>query len=165
MTLIELLVAMAVTTIVMVGLTGVLYDVTASYQGWATRLDDATVGGALAAAIQEDSTRYVICAKVDQAPSLEFCVPGTGTRTVAYTVAREGATWSIFRQELPGGKTIRMARGVPQMPTFKTECIPGAGTVSGHIHVHNYRSAAPGEQAFSVYYHAPNPKEVDGCPR
>jgi len=169
MTLVELLVAMAVMSFVLVGVTGALYDVSRYYQGWATRLEDATTGSALAASIQEDSGRYLVCQHIDHAPSLEFCIPGTGTETVAYTVTRSGSTYSVYRQELPGGKVILMARGVPTRPVFSADCFTRTqtgtdmGTASGHVHIYNYRTDDRSPESFSVYYHAPIPSQ-GSCP-
>jgi hypothetical protein len=172
MTLVELLVGMAVTAVVLVGLTGILYDVTSYYQGWADRLGDASTGGALAAALQRDSERSIVChttgAHVQQ---LGFCIAGTPTVTALYTIQSGGATFSIYRQEQPpAGPTILMARGnvltvggAPQQPSFWSECIPGPGTISGHIHVYDFRSDARSDQSFSVYYHTPMPAS-GGCP-
>jgi hypothetical protein len=161
MTLVELLVAMAVTTMVLTAVTGVLYNVTSTYEGWSTRLDDASTGSTLAAALQRDSERYVVCHTVgNRVSQLTFCVPGTTTEVVTYTVRPDGGTFSILRQDLPGGKTILMARGVRTQAALWNECIPGDGTVSGHIHVYDYRrdtrSPDPrSTESFSVYYHAP----------
>jgi hypothetical protein len=165
MTLVELLVAMAVTAVVLVGLTGLLYDVTRYYEGWAARVDDASTGSALAAALQQDSQRDVPChTTAAHLPQISFCVPGTYTATAVYTVTTDATTYSIFRQAQPAGGTILMARGttavvqgVPSPPVFWSECIIGPGTMSGHVHVYNFRLDSRSTQSFSVYYHAPMP--------
>lgn len=165
MTLVELLVAMAIMSVVLVALSGVLYDVTRYYQGWSDRIADASTGGALATAIQGDSNRWVPCRDFDHETEMDFCVPGASDRTAAYTVSRDGATYSIFRQDLSdgsGGKKVLLARGVPRQPSFWTECHPAPGTVWGHIHVYSYRTTG-GTENFSVYYHAPRPYRGTAC--
>jgi len=156
MTLVELLVAMAVTSLVLVGLTGILYDVTRFYQGWSDRLDDASTGSAVAAALQRDSEHSIPCHTTDDhVQVLTFCIPGTSTVTATYTIRADGATWSVVRQGAPGGITVLLARSVPRQPSFWSQCIPGPGTISGHIHVYNFRTDPRSSESFSVYYHAP----------
>jgi hypothetical protein len=159
MTLVELLVAMAVTTIVLSGLGGVLYDVSGRYQGWADQVSRASTGMAIAAAIQADSHRYVVCQPTNRGPELDFCLPDTGTRVVTYVVSGSGAPYSIVRTQLPAGPSVLVASQLPQPPSFWDECIqlPGSGTVSGHIHIYNFRVDPRSDQSFSVYYHAPLP--------
>ncbi len=161
MTLVELLVGMAVTSIVLVGLTGALFNVTKFSEIWQGRLDDASTGAALAAALQQDSARSVTCSATNaRLSTIRFCVPGTGTGpgtgtvTATYTRRLDGGTWSILRTAT--GQTILMARGVQSQPEFWIDCLVDAGTVSGHVHVYNYRRTG-GSESFSVYYQAPLP--------
>lgn len=162
MTLVELLVAMAITTVVLVGVTGVLFNVTSRYEKWTDRISDASQGSALAAAIQADSHRYVVCHSTDHVPNLDLCVPNTSTPAVTYTVDSSGPPYAILRTQ--NGKSVLMARGFHGQPVFWSECRldSGAGTVSGHIHVYGYREIHGSAQNFSIYYHAPVPQ--GGCP-
>jgi len=161
MTLVELLVAMAVTAVVLVGLTGVLYDVTGWYQYWGNRLDDASTGAALASALQQDSERYPPC---HTSPAqISFCIPGSETAAVTYTISPSGATYAIYRQDLPGGPLILMTRNATSHTWFWSDCNPAGGTVSGHVHVYEYRTDGRSTENFSVYYHAPIPPN-GSCP-
>lgn len=161
LTLVELLVAMTVTTIVLVGVTGVLFNVTSRYEQWTDRVTDASQGSPLAAALQTDSHRYVVCHATDHVPELDLCVPGTTTPAVIYTVDSTGPPYAIVRTQ--NGTSVLVARGLTGQPVFWSECLsyPSAGTVSGHIHVYGYRQVQ-GTENFSVYYHAPVPP--GGCP-
>lgn len=163
MTLVELLVAMAITTTVLVGVTGVLFNVTSRYQMWVDRVSDASEGSALAAAIQADSHRYVLCHQINHVPELDLCVPDTTTPAVTYTVGSSGPPYAILRTQ--NGKSVLMARGLYGAPVFwSSDCqVNGpAGTISGHIHVYGYRKFQGSTENFSVYYHAPVPQ--GGCP-
>lgn len=170
MTLVELLVAITVTTIVLTGLSGVLYDVTGRYQGWADQVTGASTGMAIAAALQADSHRYVVCQPTNGAPELDFCLPATGTRVVTYVVSSSGPPWSIVRTQLPAGPGVLMATSqLTPPPVFtRSDCHLGPGTVSGHIHIYDYRADARSGESFSVYYHAPLPPPAllpqFGCP-
>jgi prepilin-type N-terminal cleavage/methylation domain-containing protein len=161
MTLVELLVAMSVMTIVLVGATGVLFRVSDRFQSWQDRIADASAGSALAAAIQADSHRYVVCGVTQT--TLRFCLPSAGSTEVTYTVQGSAPPYPILRQEA-GGSTVLVARAPGAKPYFWSECLHSngsTGTVSGHIHVRQYR-AVGGSENFSVYYHAP--MSDGGCP-
>jgi hypothetical protein len=164
MTLVELLVAMTVTTIVLVGITGVLYGVTSKYQQSIDRVGDASTGSALAAAIQADSHRYVVCQIRDA--ELDLCLPNSTMNIVTYTINPNGPPYSITRTEIHGSNqsSTLVGRGLFGQPIFWRDCHPTAGTLSGHIHVRWLRDPSRGSESFSVYYRAPLPQPLpDGC--
>jgi prepilin-type N-terminal cleavage/methylation domain-containing protein len=160
MTLIELLVAMAVTSILLVGLTSAYLNVSTVYQSWADRLQGASIGTGLAASLQADAHRYVFCpptvASVP-APDLYLCSPDDlATPAVSYHVTGTGP-WVITRQV--GTKTTFMARSATE-PALWIDCVGGGGdTVSGHIHLYGFRQGdgfgGTSTENFSVYYVAP----------
>lgn len=165
MTLVELLVGMAVSTIVLVGITGVLYGVTSNYQKWIDRVGDASTGTALAAAIQADSHRYVVCRATNKELELDFCLPNSTTPAVIYATSASGPPYSIMRTQINGPSALvtLVGRGHHGQPVFWSEdCRAAGGTVSGHIHVYALRDASRGSESFSVYYRAPLPQQ--GCP-
>jgi hypothetical protein len=161
MTLIELIVAMAVTSIVLVGLTSVLYSVSNRYQSWVDRVGTASIGFPLAASLQADSHRYVPCngPRQHDLSQLDFCFANDrdGVARVRYAVGAAGPPYSISRQQLvPKGATVLMARsqgGGP--PSFWFDCAASSGAVSGHVHVYNFRQSTGSSENFSVYYRAP----------
>jgi prepilin-type N-terminal cleavage/methylation domain-containing protein len=161
MTLVELLIAMAVTAVVLVGLTGTLFTATTWYQYWADRLDDASTGAALASALQQDSERYPPCQT--SRTSVSFCLAGSETPAVTYTLSPSGGSYAIYRQSVPGGPVILMARGATNATYFTSDCFPAGGTLSGHVHVYQFRSDMRSIENFSVYYHAP-PGPNGNCP-
>lgn len=161
MTLVELLVAMAVTAVVLVGLTGTLFTATSWYEYWADRLDDASTGAALASALQQDSERYPPC--LVSRTQISFCLAASETPTVTYTISPSGGSYAIFRQSIPGGPTILMTRSATNSTWFWSDCFPAGGAVSGHVHVYELRKDSRSTENFSVYYHAPLGPN-GGCP-
>lgn len=167
MTLVELLVAMAVTSVVLVGLTGVLYTVNNRYQQWADRVNTASVGTSLAAALEADSGHFGVCQRTISAPELDFCLPNgstsslLSTMTVQYKVSA-AKPYVISREQLQpvGGHAGYIARSQGDLqPLFTVECQTGAGVISGRIHVDNLR-AGGSAGSISVSYHAP----LQSCP-
>lgn len=162
MTLIELLVAMAVMSILLLGLSSVFFNVSSRYQDWAHRLQTASVGASLAASLQSDSHRYVACDSMplsQEKPFLTLCAPDQpdSPTIVTYQVTGTGP-WVITRQQ-GGQATTFMARSDTQ-PTLWIDCIDNGTTLSGHIHVYDFRLPSDSldptsEQTFSVYYVAP----------
>ena len=166
MTLIELLIAMAVMSLLLLGLGSVLFNVTSRYQDWAHRLQTASVGASLAASLQADSHRYVHCDSTPVSthlPQLSLCAADdTGSAIVIYQVTGAGP-WVIPRQ--PGAPAPFMARSDTQ-PNLWVDCLDNGSTVSGHIHVYNFRLPSDSLDAgsletFSVYDVAP--RGTRGC--
>lgn len=158
MTLVELLVGTVVTSIVLIGVTGVLYTVTGRYQTWVDRVNTASTGLGLAAAIQADSHRFVICHATNTGSDheLDLCVPGEGTATVVYRISGGSAPWIVSRQEGTASPTF-MARGLgPTRPHFWVDCFQiSLGVSSGHIHIYDLRLDKRSTESYSVYYRAP----------
>lgn len=174
MTLVELLVAMAVTSIILVGLTAVFFNVSSRYEGWAKRLGTASTGPALAAAIQADSHRYVPCGDITDVQTFNLCPADrsddslVSSNWIVRYVVSGSLPYVISRQER--GKTATfMVRSVSTTrPDFWADCYDGSGgaTVAGHIHVYHLRiddgagggdsgQTQPNSENFSVYYVAP----------
>jgi hypothetical protein len=162
MTLVELLVAMAVTSILLVGLTSAFFNVSSVYQGWADRLQGAQVGTGVAASLQADVHRYVFCPPTQPpnwASDLYLCAADDlGNPLVRYHVSG-GPPWVITRQS--GGKAATfMARSSGSLPPqFSIDCLDGGSTVSGHVHLYRFRQGdglgGSSIENFSVYYVAP----------
>jgi hypothetical protein len=168
MTLVELLVSMAVMAVLMAGLGTILSNVTSRYQGWVDRIQAAQTAAGLAANLQEDSHRFVICSPFGQnLYQLDYCLPqDLNTPQVRYQVST--APFVITRQQPVGGTAEFMARGqTSTRPTFWADCATDRNdaSVSGHVHVYDMRPynglgqkvGDPGyvNANFSVYYVAP----------
>jgi len=165
MTLVELLVSMFAMSIILVGLGGVLFDVSGHYQGWANRLNNASTGTALAADLQADSHRYVVCGVPGpQGQTLNLCPADdldASSPAVRYTISTGGAPYLVVRQQANQPSTL-LARGSgTTQPSFWVDCFDDGNSVSGHVHVYNLRldDGAGGKtvssENFSIYYAAP----------
>lgn len=167
MTVVELLVAMAVTSILLVGLGSALVNVSSRYQDWANRLNTAATGNSLAANLQADGHRYVLCgAQGDQGQDLRLCNANDRLpqdAVVRYTIATS-PPFLVIRHQPAGSSGAFMARSLSTVqPYFWVDCLDTGNTASGHIHVYHLRiddgagttvGSAKSEN-FSVYYVAP----------
>jgi hypothetical protein len=170
MTLVELLVAMAVTSILLVGMTGAFFTVTSKYQDWAHRLQTASVGAGLAASLQADSHRYVRCDSTALAPqhvsTLQLC-PADATTAAAVTYQVSASTPNVISRQPSSQAAAFMLRSTgTATPYFTIDCFDNGSTLSGHIHVYNLRLPsdsliADSGETFSVYYVAP--RGTRGC--
>jgi prepilin-type N-terminal cleavage/methylation domain-containing protein len=169
MTLVELLVAMAVTSILLVGLTGVFFTVTSKYQDWAHRLQTASTGVGLAASLQADSHRYVHCDSTrlrTPIPDLALCAADdTGAITPVVTYHVTGPGPYVITRQLGDQAAAFMLRSDTH-PSLWIDCFDNGNTLSGHIHVYNLRLAGDSldpnsGETFSVYYVAP--RGTRGC--
>ena len=169
MTLVELLVAMAITSILLVGLANVFFDVTSRYQVWAHRIQTASVGAGLAANLQADGHRYVHCdstALGQQLYTIQLCpADDTNSTAVTYRVSAS-APFVISRQEGTQSAAFVVRSTGSTRPTLWMDCFDNGSTLSVHIHVYYLR--LPGDsldpssgETFSVYYVAP--RGTRGC--
>jgi len=174
MTLVELLVALAVTSIILVGLNGVFLVATEHYQQWSNRIHSASIPVALASDLQSDSHRYVVCSDLFvSSDTLDLCAAENlaAGPLVRYRVTG-AAPFMIVREAPVGAAPIFLARGQTNArPSFWADCYNSGGdVVSGHIHVYDLRAGdgSDGSDAthydrnnFMVYYTAP---WRPGCP-
>jgi prepilin-type N-terminal cleavage/methylation domain-containing protein len=165
MTLVELLVSMAVMSLLLLALGGALVNVTGRYQGWADRLGNAMVGPSLAASLQQDSHRYVVCVTLRKRLTTFDLCPALSAHTVAVRYQVSGAAPYVITRESPaGGSRAFLARSLGRaQPEFWADCADAGNVVSGHIHVYNLRlddgdggsGARVNSENFMVYYAAP----------
>jgi prepilin-type N-terminal cleavage/methylation domain-containing protein len=160
MTLIELLIGMAVTSFVLLGLSGV---VTVSYRVmdlWSQRIDESQTVDQLASWLQQDTHRYVVCG--NDGTTLQLCVPNSADQpVVTYASTCTGGSCDLTRQDGAGGSRV-VGRGLASQPTFDMDCTQSANVDTGHLTVSNltYLSAgstsqAPLRSGLSLYFRAP----------
>lgn len=169
MTLVELLVSMAVTSIILLGLTAVFFNVSGRYESWAARLATASTGPGLAAAIQADSHRYVPCGDTTDVQTFDLCPADRSADAANWAVqyvVSSGFPYVITRQQRGRPATFMVRSASETRPSFWADCFDGGATVAGHIHVYHLRvddGAGGGDgsrqavdsENFSVYYVAP----------
>jgi len=148
--LVEVLVAMAVTALVLLGLSSVVFVGSNAYQAWAGPIKAAQAGpplGILAATIQGDAHRLVPChPSATPSPTLDLCHPnpisgGSCQVVVRYESTGSGATgvqllretWSLA----PCAQTsqVTVLRDLTGTPTFAVSSCSGVSTSSALITV------------------------------
>ena len=82
LSLVELIIGMAVTTLVLSGVVAIVFTLTNSYNAWVGRVASASNGDVLAAAIQADAHRFIACPA--STFELDFCQVDGTTVVVAY---------------------------------------------------------------------------------
>jgi hypothetical protein len=138
---------------------GVLYNVTGRHQAWIDQVNSASTGVSLGATLQADSHRYLMCAVSRY--ELDFCLPNDPpSKWVVQYLVTENSPHAITRQ-VRSEKVVFTGRGLKQdvRPHFTDDCLTGKGTVSGHIHVRDFRQDTDSPENFSVYYRA----ALGGC--
>ena len=159
--LVELIVAMAVTASVLIGLTGVVYGAEVVTRTWSQRVYIADASGTVAVMLQADSHRLLPCSP--DGAELDFCQPdGAGTRVVTYTSLPAGCPsgghpCNLTRTDLVTGGKLTVARGLQLAPQFTPECQAGASVSAGRIRVDGLRYPGDllGQPTLSVYFRAP----------
>ncbi len=162
--MVELIVGMAVTSILLVGLTGVLFSASSAYNGWIDRVETSGTGDVLAAALIADSHRYLTCSTTTTS-RLDFCLPGsdvcppTTTGRLAPCVpspmvsyqSLPGAPYTVMRSVQPSSSRV-MVRDLPAPIVFRVSCgKAGSGNVDlGFISV----QGLPGRSDLRVYFQA-----------
>lgn len=160
--LIELIVAMAVTATVLVGLIGIVYGADLVTRTWTQRVYLADAAGSMAVMLQADTHRLLPCSQ--DGIELDFCQSdGNGTRVVTYTsqpagCGSSGAACDLTRTDLATGGRQTVARGLLAAPIFVSECLAGSVVSAGRITVAGLRypgDGLAGQPTLSVYFRAP----------
>lgn len=145
--LVELIIGMAVTSLVLSGVAAVVFTLTNSYSLWVGRVASATDGDVLAAAIQADAHRLIACPV--SANELDFCQVD-GTQVVAYRT-QGSAPYTVTRINVGVGGSRLMVRGLAARPTYHVDCDGTAGAGSGYVEAVGIN----GLGALRVYFRSP----------
>ena len=173
MTLVELLMAMTVTSIIFLGITGVLM---VGYHGaalWGQKITEAQSVNQVTGWLDQDMHRYVPCAQ-QAAGQLDLCLANqAGTSAVVtYTTSSSsggGCPCTMFRNDGVSGARFVVTRDLVAQPTFSTSCSNSAtGSQTGYVRVDGLEyepsSQAPAPAAtppsMIVYFRAP----LGSCP-
>jgi hypothetical protein len=145
LSLVELIIGMAVTTLVLSGVVAMVFTLNNAYDTWVGRIGNASNGDVLAAAIQGDAHRLIACPP--DAGELDFCLVD-GTTVVAYRT-QGPRPYTVTRAA--GSANQVMVRGLAARPSYHVDCdaTPGAG--SGYIET----IGISGLTALRVYFHSP----------
>jgi Prokaryotic N-terminal methylation motif len=145
LSLVELIIGMAVTSLVLSGLVAIVFTLDTSYNAWVGRIANASNGDVLAAAIQADAHRLIACPS--SADELDFCLVD-GALAVAYRT-QGSAPYTVTRD---AGNSIQvMVRGLGARPTYHVDCDGTLGVASGYVEADGVSALGP----LRVYFHSP----------
>jgi prepilin-type N-terminal cleavage/methylation domain-containing protein len=145
MSMVELIVGMAITGILLVGITGVLSAANGAYTNWIDRIQTSGTGDALAAALAADSHRYVSCSS--SSSRLDFCVPGSSpSAPVVSYINAAPAPYTVMRVASPSSRVL--VRNLAAPVAFQVSCRQAATVDVGYISV----LGLPGRSDLRVYF-------------
>ena len=145
--MVELIVGMAVTSILLLGITGVVFSANNTYGGWIDRIATSGTGDVLAAALNADSHRYVSCSK--SVNRLDFCIPGSSNTAPVVSYQSSGSPYTVIRTVSPSGSRI-LVRNLASPLKFRVTCTEAANVDYGFISV----LGLPGRTDLRVYFQA-----------
>ena len=144
--MVELIVGMAVTSILLVGITGVLFSASSAYNGWIDRIETSGTGDVLATALAADSHRYVPCPA--STAQLDFCLPGSSPAvTVVSYRSPAPAPYTVLRVVSPTTSRV-VVRGLAAPLAFHVTCRELGNVDVGFISV----LGLPGRSDLRVYF-------------
>jgi hypothetical protein len=165
MTLVELLMAMAVTSIVLLGISGALMVGYHVVNLWGQKISEAQTANQLAGWLDQDLHRYVPCSA--QGVELDLCLPGdpTGAHIVTYTtsVPAGGCPCAIVRTDVQTGVQSVVTRDLVTAPLFDPVCGTAGGAEPGYVNVSSIEYQPSGQapaptvtpQPLVLYFRAP----------
>jgi hypothetical protein len=144
--MVELIVGMAVTSILLVGMTSVLFAASNAYNGWIDRIETSGTGDVLATALAADSHRYVPCS--GSPAQLDFCLPGSvqPVPVVSY-LDQAPAPYTVMRVVSPRSSRV-LVRDLANPLAFHVTCAKASNVDVGFISV----SGLPGRSELRVYF-------------
>jgi len=144
----EMVIALAVSSLVLASLVGVVFGAFALTRAWGQRIYESNAATLLPDQLQEDSHRLSICsAGAGPSPELDLCEAGTSTAVVRYGTNAGcliAGACDVTRTYLPSGGTTVLARSMLARPQFTVSCRAAAGVSSGQVLVTELRFP-PGE--------------------
>jgi len=155
-TLIELLIGIAVTGLVLAALGGLLYTVSDRFAGWGNRLNNATDGFDLAAALQSDSHRYVPCGP-SGGSELTLCRTTNGCSATDPLAVHYSSQGTIIDQgaRVVVTRTVGADSTITRVATFDAPVTFTFG--AGAIQVLEHKTSGVVPEAI-IYYSGPVPK-------
>ena len=157
LTVIELIIAMAVTSIVMVALVGIVFAVNQVSTAWGQRTYLSQAAPLLPNTLQADAHRYVPC-NSGVSSSLQLCLPN-GQPAVTYAAGGSCPCDLTRTNQLTGSRTV-VVHSLLDKPAFTTTCAPAGGVTAGSISVQlRYQGDAALQAPVVVYFRAP----AGGC--
>jgi prepilin-type N-terminal cleavage/methylation domain-containing protein len=145
MTLVELVVAMSVMSILLLGIGSVIFVGYHAAGLWDARIGQDQAINQLTGALDEDVHQYVPCPwQPAQGLRLDLCQPSSQGAGPAYSAVSAGTSWTIVRKSLAaGGSGTVLARGLTKGPEFIASCHEASNVDSGYVGVQGLQYPAP----------------------
>lgn len=154
MTLIELVLALAITSIVLLALSGVVFGANLVSSSWTRQTRFTQTEPLLPDRLQADAHRYFPCTGAAAAHELRLCLPG-GQEAVAYRV-RSACPCDLVRTDSLSGGSALVVRNLEAPPDFAATCRPAGPVAAGSISITlRYQGDAAPRPPVTVYYRAP----------
>jgi hypothetical protein len=172
MTLVELLAAMTITSIVLVGITGVLVAGYHAADLWGQKISEAQTANQLAGWLEQDLHRYVPCSS--PGGELDLCPPNAPLRAPASAAVRYttpipsgGCPCNVERSDGQTQAHSIVTRNLVRAPTFTPACTSGGGADIGYVEIDGIEYQPAGQAPAPVatppplvlYFRAP----LGGC--
>jgi prepilin-type N-terminal cleavage/methylation domain-containing protein len=168
MTLVELVVAMSIMSILLLGIGSVLFVGYHAAGLWDQRIAQSQALNQLTGALDEDVHQYVPCPwQPAQGVRLDLCPPTSPAAGPAYSAVSAGGSWTIVRKGLTAdaAPTV-LARNLARPPEFVARCHVAANVDTGYVGVQGLHYFPPplaptADAAFTsppplvVYFRAP----------
>ena len=146
LTMVELIIGMAVTSILMVGMTGVLFTASSASNNWIDRIETSGTGDVLAAALIADTHHYVACGT--SSDELKFCYANSVPPDPAVTYeSAEQVPYSVTRVVRNGGRQL-LVRDLSAPLRYHVTCTSPANVDAGFVSV----LGMPGRGEIRVYF-------------
>ena len=173
MTLVELLVAMTVTSMVLLGISGALVVGYHAADRWSQKISEAQTANQLAGWLDQDLHRYIPCSP-QGATELDLCLPHPATAQdymVRYTPSPSSGSCpcTMFRTDTKTNARSVVTRDLVARPTFYPSCDTSpSGNQAGYLRIVGLQYE-PSRQApapaitpgpMLLYFRAPQ----GGCP-
>lgn len=130
-TLIELVVAISVTAVVIVGMAGIVFAANQVTRVWGQRTYLAEAAALLPNRLQADAHAYVPCKGSPDGAELHLCLPD-GEEAVVYA-ASGNCPCEVTRTDHLAGTRESVTRNLVEPPLFQTSCAAAGPVAAGRI--------------------------------
>lgn len=137
LSMVELIIAMAITSIVLSVLTGVVFGAYQISRTFGQRVYEGGAQALLPSALQADAHKFGVCPGASDPYALHLCLPGTGALVASYSTDPQCASSCDLVRTHADGSTTVLARALTQRPRFSTRCETSSGSVAGTLSVTN----------------------------
>lgn len=170
MSLLEMMIALAVSSLVLVSLAGVVFGAYVLTRTWGQRIYESGAGALLPDQLQADSHRLSLCPGSSDPYRLQLCEAGSPAPVVIYATADgcdSAGSCDVARTYVPTNGSTVLARSLRSRPQFTVSCRSAGAVSTGQVLVQGLLypagegGAAPSsaDKPLVVYFRTP----VGGC--